>query len=205
MNDRNQFVGRESMLASIGVDVKTLGFVGITFDPLPVREALAQQSWGVLITDNDYVYAPEGDYRTWVAGPVAEHGAHVTAKYGLLTPSYERKEIVNELIGWPRPIEVEVTDVEVFPSPYPDLQYGCLVARLGGDDLIEMNAALSVLPHVDSFSTYKPHLTLAYMRPDVATYAGIPEALSWLLGNRLTVTGIDYGKVYESDEQEQGR
>lgn len=196
MSDRNQFVGREAMLASIGVDVKTLGFVGLTFDPLPVREQLDQQVWGVRIIESDYVYAPDGDYRDWVAGPVAEHGAHVTAKYGLLTPSYERKEIINDLIGWPRPVSVEVEDVEVFPSPYPDLPYGCLVARLGGDDLREMNAALSVLPHVDSFAEYKPHMTIAYLRPDVATYAGIPEARSWLLGKRLTVTGIDYGKVY---------
>lgn len=61
-----------------------------------------------------------------------------------------------------------------------------------------MNAALSVLPHVDSFATYKPHLTLAYLRPEVATYAGIPEASAWLIGQRLNVTGIDYGKVYDA-------
>lgn len=194
--NRNQFVGREDMLASIGVDVKTLGFVGLKFDPLPVRNMLDQQTWGVRISDRDYVYAPEGDYRSWVAGPVAENEAHVTAKYGFITPAYERKDIVDELIGWPRTVSVEVVDVEVFPSPYPDLPYGCLVARLGGDELLEMNAALSVLPHVDSFSEYKPHLTIAYLTPDVATYAGIPEARSWLLGQHLTVTGIDYGKHY---------
>ena len=200
MSDKNQFVGREGMLASIGVDVKTLGFVGLTFDPLPVREQLDMQAWGVRIIESDYVHAPEGDYRSWVAGPVAEASAHVTAKYGLLTPSFERKEIINDLIGWPREVSVEVIDIEVFPSPYPDLPYGCLVARLGGDALREMNAALSVLPHVDSFSTYKPHLTLAYLEPEVATYAGIPEARSWLLGKSLTVTGIDYGKNYAESE-----
>ena len=196
MSNKNQFVGREDMLASIGVNVKTLGFVGLTFDPLPVREMLDQQAWGVRIIESDYVYAPESDYRDWVAGPVAEKNPHVTAKYGFLTPSYERKEIINDLIGWPRDVQVEVEDIEVFPSPYPDLQYGCLVARLGGEALREMNAALSVLPHVDSFAEYKPHLTLAYLKPDVATYAGVAEAQSWLLGKQLAVTGIDYGKVY---------
>lgn len=197
MSDRNHFVGREELLASQGVDVKKLHFVGLTFDPLPVREQLHAMAWGVDIIDRDYVYAPEGDYRSWIAGPVAEKSAHVTAKYGLLTPSYERKDVINELIGWPREIAVEVVDIEVFPSPYSDLPYGCLVARLGGDDLIEMNAALSTLPHVDSYRDYKPHLTLAYLTPDVATYAGIPEARSWLLGKHLPVTGIDYGKVYD--------
>lgn len=196
MSDKNQFVGREQMLASIGVDVKTLGYVGLTFDPLAVREQLDMQSCGVRIIERDYVHAPAGDYRTWVAGPVAEKSAHVTAKYGLLTPAYEQQQIVNDLIGWPRAMTVDVVGIEVFPSPYDDLPYGCLVARLGGDELREMNAALSVLPHVDSFAEYKPHLTLAYLRPEIATYAGIPEAQYWLQGKQLQVTGIDYGKVY---------
>lgn len=192
----NQFVGREDLLQIAGVDVKNLGFVGLKFDPLAVQEELSHDSEsGVAILPSDYVYASDGDYRTWVAGPVGETGAHVTAKYGLLHPAHEMMDVVNELVGWPRDLTATVTDIEVFPSPYDDLKYGCLVARLGGDDLLEINAALSTLPHVDSFVEYKPHVTLAYLKPVIARHAGIPEAMRWLLGKKLTVTGIDYGTV----------
>lgn len=196
VSERNHFVGREQLLTSIGVNIKTLGFVGLTLDQLHVRENLAMQSWGVRVIENDYVYAPDGDYRSWVNGPVAETKAHVTAKYGLLTPAHAMKETIDELIGWPFRMHIEVEDIDVFPSPYPDLSYGCLVARVGGEQLREMNAALSVLPHVDSFADYKPHVTLAYLRPDVAKYAGIREARAWLIGKQLEVRGIDYGIDY---------
>lgn len=194
MTDQNQFVGREQLLAGLGVDIKHLGFVGLTFEPMPVRDILGAFTWGVEINENDYVYAPEGDYRTWVKGPVGETNAHATAKYGLLTPAHEHPEVIDAIIGWPREdLSVEIVGIEVFPSPFEDLPYGCLVARLGGDTLIEMNAALSTLPHVDSYASFKPHLTLAYLRPTIATYAGVPEA-SALIGTQLAVTGIDYGR-----------
>lgn len=196
MGDKNHFVGNEELLFHLGVDIKRLGYVGLTFDSLDVTRVLSYGSEsGVAIIPRDYVYAPAGDYRTWIKGPVGEDGPHTTVKYGLLNPAYSMTGAVNHLIGWPRDIEVEVVDIEVFPSPFDDLLYGCLVARLGGEELAEMNAALSILPHVDSYPSFKPHITLAYLKPEVALYAGVAEASRWLLGAKLPVTGIHYGKV----------
>ncbi len=194
--DRNHFVGRERILAEAGVDVRTLGFVGLTLDPLPVRERLDSMDWGKPVLSEDYVYAPEGDFRHWVQGPVAEVSPHVTAKYGLLTPSHQRKAVIDELVGDLSDATVTVTDIEVFQSFYDDLPYGCLVARVGGEWLEEINAELSILPHVDSFPSFKPHITLAYLKPAVAHYCAVPLAADWLVGRELPITGIDYGKVY---------
>lgn len=196
MTNRNRFVGREELLLSQGVDIKKLHYVGLELPGLPVVDTFAEgYATGRALIPRDYIFS--NDWRTWIAGPVGENAAHVTVKYGLLTPSYERKEVINELIGWPREdFAVQVVDVEVFPSTFDDLPYGCVVLRLGGDELLEMNAALSTLPHVDSFTSYKPHITLAYVSPEMADDAATEARYRWL-DARLKATGIDYGKVYD--------
>jgi hypothetical protein len=195
MPDRNQFVGREAIFEQLGIDTRKLGYVGLEFRTIDVKGILADgYATGRSFIDRDYVYAPEGAREWWVKGPVGNH-PHVTAKYGLLTPAYEMREIVDELIGDPTGIIVTIQGVTNFGSHNPDLPYACIVAELG-DEMLELNAALSVLPHIDSFATYRPHITLAYVREDMAADA-MAELDFSLSRTRLAVVGVDYGKEFD--------
>lgn len=191
--DKNYLVGHEDVLRESEVDVRSLGYVGLTVGPLRVREALSGGTFGNLVLPSDYVYAPDGDYRSWVAGPVAENGGHITAKYGLLKPSKERVGVINRLVGDVTGMLVTVTGIEVFPSPYGDLPYDCIVALVEGGRLRDINVALSLLPHIDTYATYRPHLTLAYLTPGLGSRVASQAAEEWLVGKRIHVTGIDYG------------
>jgi hypothetical protein len=190
MADRNQFVGREAIHKGLGIDTYNLGFVGLEFAPIPVGQILFE----VGFTEPDYVYAGPTSKMHWVKGPVGEH-PHATVKYGLLTPAHEMKEIVDELLGDVAGIEVEIAHIVDFGSQNPELPYSCIVAELGSE-MHDLNAALGVLPHIDSFANYRSHITLAYVQPRVREVA--IDALSAALQfTKLKVTGVDYGRTVD--------
>ena len=118
-----------------------------------------------IISESD-LYTSKDPARFWISGDGTE-GAHVTLLYGLLTPAYEQAEVIHQLLGgWRRPAWLPIVGFEVFPSPYDDENYACIVARVGDRDgaLKRAMGLLEFLPHVNTFTEVKLHATIAYVQ-----------------------------------------
>lgn len=180
------------LLHTLGVEPDKLGCVMLEAAPLPVR------SWVGGDEDPDFdpwVFAPEGHPWTWVKGPVGETGAHVTVKYGFLQPAHlpVMADLVGRLMADYEPgMVLRTAGVDVFPEPsVSELGYACLVARIDDEPLRQWNKALSLLPHIDTYPDYKPHLTLGYVRKVLATYC--KNRLEAHLPPYIETTGLSLG------------
>lgn len=89
---------------------------------------------------------------------------HVTARYGLL-PGVESEQVFRVLEGFQMPEILRVDDYDVFPSTDPDEPWDCVVAIVHDPALDEINRQLSILPNINTFVEYRPHITIGYFRP----------------------------------------
>lgn len=148
--------------------------------------------------DESILYKSKNKNRSWIDGQVANKNPHVTLLYGIM-PQIKKKHVDAVLKGWKKK-SVEIDGIAVFDSPYDDDQYYCIVAEVNpfsdGDDcsLEEANERLKMLPHVNTFPGYRPHVTLAYIKKDDKALESALEILDKaLVGKRLRASQIDYG------------
>jgi 2'-5' RNA ligase len=115
------------------------------------------------VLPNTWLYHSTHPDRRWITG--AQDEGHVTLLYGLLDNANTIREDIDEVLaGW-EPGIVQAARIGVFPSPFDDEPYSCIVAHLEvTDELKDAHARLSLLPHIDTHPEYKPHVTLAYVR-----------------------------------------
>jgi 2'-5' RNA ligase len=110
--------------------------------PEPLRSKLI--AWGKTVPDDQL--APDG-----------RSDSHVTALYGLHDD--DPKAVKKILKNFPS-FEVTLKSLTKFEAP----DYDVLKIDVESPELREVNKVLKSLPHTDKYTTYKPHLTIAYVK-----------------------------------------
>jgi hypothetical protein len=165
------------------IDVAKMGCVMLDVEKIPVQDYLPAE-WAYVSTNPDH---------KWIKG--LDAGDHITLLYGLLENANDIREAVDEVLeGW-EPSFVRIHDIGSFPSTFEDEPYACIVGHIWvTPELIDAHARLSLLPHIDTFWEYKPHLTLGYVKAeheDEAIRTLKHSPMDW----QLTAKGLNYGRL----------
>jgi hypothetical protein len=138
----------------------------------------------------EFQYVSPDPTKYWMKGIMEKW--HVTAR-GPLDPKVRQKHCKQVLDSIVLPRSLDISDIEIFPSPYPDEPYDCFVVRVEDDALFEINEQLAVLPGVQTYIPYKPHLTLGYFKSGHSDE--IMDTFDSIVGFSVDITGWDFGRM----------
>lgn len=181
----------EEVYKWLGIDLNKLGCLMLDTEPIPCEYFLMHQD-GVSAYFPSY-HAKNKD-RFWIDGYVGNK-PHVTLLYGFLVEAKAIKSHIKSVLeGW-KMDTVMIEDIGFFESPYADEPYYCIVAHLQvTDSLLEGHRRLELLPHINTFAGYKPHVTVAYIEKDeVIRDDFVCYLKKKLVGKELKVIGLNYG------------
>lgn len=110
-----------------------------------------------------------------------EEDVHVTIKYGLHTENFD---LIKTIFKDEKPIKLELGKIGYFRGDDNDV----VLIKVNSDDLVKLNEKIcNELQYTDTFSEYKPHCTIAYVKKGEAhKYAGD----SFFKGQKITVNKI---------------
>jgi 2'-5' RNA ligase len=142
---------------------------------LPPEIAVKQKAAAMAIPDSE------------LAADGREDKAHVTVKYGLHTEN--AKEVADVLKGEP-PIKATIGKVSIFPAK-EGADYDVVKMDVDSPDLHRLNAKIAKnLDVTDTHPEYKPHITLAYVKPgEGAKYDGKANELT---GQEVTLNNVEF-------------
>lgn len=138
-----------------------------------------------------YKYHANNKERFWIKGVVGED-SHVTLRYGLFD-TVKRSHVGAVLKDWDID-DVYKKDLLVFDSPYEDEPYKCIVLAVESESLSDANKRLCMLPGINTFKDYVPHITIAYVCEDFVDSAVI-RIRSQLQSYRPRFVELDCGDV----------
>ncbi len=168
--------------AALGIDVNKLGCVMADTEPIMVTELVTKP-------EPDLYFAANPDH-FWIRGAVGETGAHVTILYGLMQHATKLKAEIHEVLRDWAMDDVTIEKIGVFQAPMDDEDYECIVAHLKvTPQLLDGHTRLEFLPHVNTFTKYRPHVTLAYVKKGAAK-RWVRELNNALIGKKLAITQL---------------
>jgi hypothetical protein len=94
-----------------------------------------------------------------------EDDPHVTARYGLHATGPE--PVASAVSGF-GPVRYRLGRLAAFRGAETGKDYDVIFAEVDSPDLHRLHAALGAVPHTDTWPTYKPHATVAYVRAGLA-------------------------------------
>lgn len=180
MNNAHHYYGLHE---DLGVNLNELGCLMLKTDS-PLRSDGLNAISEFAYTANDI------DKFWWITGVATDW--HVTVRYGFMD-NVRQRHVDTVLEGLQMPEELTLSGIEVFPSSVPTEDYGCVVARVDDRSLRKINQQLSVLPNVNTYPEYKPHITIGYF--DVAKAIEVAEMAERLISTTVATLGYDYGHV----------
>lgn len=171
-----------NLYEDMGINVDKLGCIMLDTEKIPVAQYIKDPI-------NDIMYK-EG----WGSGLAGEESPHVTLLFGLLENGNIWKDKVNMLLsGW------ELDSLRIEKVEYFDLDdcYAIVGIVEKTPELIEGHERLTLLPHVNTFSEYMPHITLAYIKKEVDPEKWIKPLNKKYKGQKIATKSINYGDLPE--------
>lgn len=168
----------------LGIDGGNRGCIMLDTEPLLVSDVIPAEE---LYVSSEHKY---------VNGVVSETVPHVTLLYGLMQTGKELQPHIDELFTAAK-LSVEtvtVDSVDYFESAY-DEEYYCIVAKLVvTEELTKGHGLLRNFYHINRFTLYQPHITLAYIKKkaNVRDYV-IATLNDRFKGQEVKVVGLNYG------------
>ena len=177
---------------ALGYNLSKLGCLMLDTEPIKTQYYQIMQDG---ITTYFPEYFAKNKERFWINGYVADKTPHLTLFYGFLQEASCYKWHINKILEGTNISKVKIEDVSFFESPYEDEPYYCIVAKVEKtDELIEAHKKMMLLPNIQTFPDYKPHITIAYIiKDDLIREDFIQHLRLELVGKELNVLGLNYG------------
>lgn len=163
-----------------GVDPSETGIVLINTEKIPVLQYIEDG-------EDDIYYGDENDTHY---GVPAETEPHLTLLQGFLENANNWKDKIDKVLeGWEMPTIV-IEEVGFFERD----DYIAVVGHVKKtDELIDGHERLTLLPHIQEFSEYLPHITLVYLKKGVSTNKWVKPLAKKYNGQKVAIKGLNYG------------
>jgi len=176
----------------LGFNLSKLGCLMLDTEPI-------KTSYWEFMQDGITAYFPEyrakNKERFWINGYVADKTPHLTLFYGFLQEAGCYKKHIEILLKDTNITSVKIEDISFFESPYQDEEYYCIVAKIEKTpELLEAHNKMTLLPNIQTFPDYKPHITIAYViKNELTRDTLIAHLRKELKGKEIKVVGLNYG------------
>lgn len=109
-------------------------------------------SWGKKYIPDSILYIKDGDYGR-------ELETHATVLYGF-NPDLTDKD-VNKIIENTPCFKIKIEGMDIFRKD----EYDVIILKVSSDELSNLNKISKTYPNENDYPDYKPHITLAYVKP----------------------------------------